>query len=302
MAHRDRSVPGVPVGYGDLRGARRRFAVWHLGFDRYIGYILPLLFIVAVFPIVDVVYWISARGAPTLTWAALSGSGPVGLWPAVSGSLVIMSIATAIAVLLGLFGGIATAEFLSERTASWVRLTANTLAGVPAIIIGMMGFILFVLYFGWGLVLIAGAVTTGFFMVPYVFRATDLAFASVPRHLREAALGAGARPIDYLLRVARPVATPQVLNGILFAFSLGIGEAATLVVTVGPSPIAPISLFGPANYLPGAIWDNWYSPIPAAVTYAFQAAFILLLIVIALNVIVRLIAWRYQRRLAGVFA
>lgn len=298
------TTPSVaPVqGYADLRKARRRFVRWHLGFDRYIGYLLPLLFIVAIFPILDVVYWIGNRALPTLTWSTLTSVGTYGLYPAISGTFWIMLVALSIAILLGLFGGIATAEFLSERTASWIRLTANTLAGMPAIIIGMMGFIVFVLYFGWGLVLISAALATAIFMVPYIFRATDLAFSSVPRHLREAALGAGARPVDYIIRVARPIATPQVLSGILFAFSLGVGEAATVVILVLPYPRPPTGLFSYSNSLVNLIWTNWESPLPSAVTQAFQAGFILLMIVIGINVIVRIISWRYQRHIVGLFA
>ncbi|HUZ79248.1 MAG TPA: ABC transporter permease subunit [Thermoplasmata archaeon] len=294
----------APVGLADLAQARRRFARWNLGFDRYIGYLLPLLFIVAIVPILDMVYWLGAEALPTMTWATLTTGGPtqpLGLFPAIAGTVWIMVIALALAVTLGLFGGIATAEFLSERSAAWVRMTANTLAGMPAIIIGMMGFVVFVLYFGWGLVLIAGAVTTAFFMTPYVFRAADLAFSSVPRTIREAALGAGARPIDYILRVARPIVTPQILNGIFLALGLGIGETATVIVTVQPSALAPTGPFSYASYLTYVIYAEYTSPLPADVTLAFQAAFLLLMIVIVINIIVRIVAWRYQTRLAGLF-
>lgn len=295
----------APTGYADLIEARRRFARWHLGLDRYIGYLLPLLFIIAIVPIADMVYWLSVEALPTLTWTTLTTGGPsqpLGLYPAVIGTVWIMAIGLTVAILLGLFGGIATAEFLSERTAGWIRLTANTLAGMPAIIIGMMGFLVFVLYFGWGLVLIAGALTTAFFMTPYIFRSADLAFSSVPRPIREAALGAGARPIDYILRVARPIVTPQLLNGIFLALGLGIGETATVIVTVQPSSIAPQGPFSYASYLTYVIYAEYNSPIPADVTLAFQAAFILFVIVIAINVVVRIVSWRYQRRLAGLFA
>lgn len=296
----DRAAPG----YADLARARRRFARWHLGLDRYIGFLLPLLFIVAIFPILDMVYWLSAEALPTLTWTTLTTGGPsqpLGLYPSIAGTAWIMAIALALAVLLGVFGGIATAEFLSERAAGWIRITANTLAGMPAIIIGMMGFLVFVLYFGWGLVLIAGAITTAFFMTPYVFRAADLAFSSVPRPLREAALGAGARPVDYIWRVARPIVTPQLLNGIFLALGLGIGETATVIVTVQPSVLAPQGPFSYASYLTYVIYAQYNSPIPADVTLAFQAAFLLLIIVIGINIVVRIVSWRYQRRLAGLF-
>ncbi len=284
-------------------GARLR---WRIGFDRWIGRLLPLLYLVAIVPILDMAYWISVHALPTLNVSVLTDTSPLdthSLAVPIVGTFDIMLLATALAVLLGLFGGIATAEYLPERIAGWVRTSANLLAGTPSVVIGYFGFFAFVLYFGWGLNLISGAFTLAFFMLPYLFRTVDLAYTSVPRPIREAAYGQGARPTQYLLRVATPIALPQVLNGVFLAMAIGVGETAPLFLTLQQGALIPSGLFQPASFLTGQIWENYSSPPGTpGIALAFEAAFLLLVVVIGLNLVVRFISARYRRRLEGLYA
>lgn len=272
--------------------------------DRVLGWTLPLLFVAAIAPIVDLVYWLSEGALPTLTWTVLS-TNPVGtgggLYAPLVGSALILLLATGVSIALGFFGGLATAEYLSERAASFVRLTANVMVGTPSIIIGLFGYFAFTLYFGWHLSLLAASFTLGIFMTPYVFRATDLGFASVPSYIREAALGAGARSHQFLLRVATPIALPQVLTGVFLAMAIGVGETAPLVLTTSQTVLPPTGLLAPSNALPFYIWDGFASSFQSQVRLAFQASFLLLTIVVGLNVLVRVIAARARRRLEGLF-
>jgi phosphate transport system permease protein len=285
--------------------ARTRFRV---GFDRWIGRVLPLLFIVALFPIIDLVYFVTVRALPTLSFGNLTNTQPyanlngdaVGI--AVVGTIYVMTIATSLAVVMGLFGGIATAEFLGERAAGWVRMSANMLAGTPSVVVGYFGYFAFVVYFGWGYSLIAGALTLAFFMVPYTFRTADLAFSSIPRSIREAALGSGARIHQYILKVATPIAFPQILTGIFLAMAIGVGETAPIVLTTHTSLLVPTSLTSGVWFLTVTIY-NGYSEPPGnnGLAQAFQAAFLIMVVVIALNIVVRVVAARYQKRLEGLY-
>ncbi len=284
---------------------------WRLGFDRWIGWLLPLLFLVAIVPIVDLVYFVVRAAYPVLSWGNLTNTQPyanqngnaVGL--ALIGTFDLMAIATAVAVLLGLFGGIATAEFLSERSAGWVRTSVNMLAGTPSVVVGYFGYFAFVLYFGWGLSLIAGALTLSFFMVPYIFRTVDLAYTSIPRPIREAALGSGARPYQYILKVGTPIAFPQVLTGVFLAMAIGLGETAPIVLTTLPSLLVPSSLNSGVTFLTYLIYDGFNHPSTGPgsneLAKAFEAAFLVMMIVIALNVVVRVFAARYKKRLEGLY-
>jgi phosphate transport system permease protein len=285
----------------DLRLDRSGHVRFRTNFDRWIGYLLPFLFLAAIFPILDLVYYVSVKALPTLTWNQLTSESIYGhtLGVPIIGTFEIITLATLFALLFGLFGGIATAEFLPDRTATWVRTMANILAGTPSVVVGYFGFFAFVKFFGWGLSLIAGVFTLSFFMTPYVFRATDLAFASVPRSIREAALGSGAKPSQYILRVATPIAFPQILTGVFLAMAIGVGETAPLVLTTTEGILPPQNLLSPVTFLTGLIWTNFqYS---STEVYAFQAAFILLVTVVGLNIVVRVIAARYRRRLEGLF-
>ncbi len=302
MATRSAPVPLAPEDdlFRDRTGRIRS----RVALDRILGWTLPLLFAVAILPILDLVYWIGENALPTFTLQTIttnpSGNGG-GLFAPLVGSIEILMLATGIAILFGFFGGIATAEYLPETSADLIRITANVMVGTPAIIVGLFGYIAFVLYFGWGASLIAGAFTLAIFMTPYVFRSTDIAFSTIPPHIREAALGSGARPAQYLAKVAAPIAIPQVLTGVFLAMAIGIGETAPLVLTTLQSNLPPTGLLAPSGSLPFYIWSGYQSIFESEVRLAFQASLILLVIVIALNVVVRIIANRSRRKLEGLF-
>lgn len=290
----------------DLRRGETARLRWRTGFDRWMSYLLPLLFIVAILPILDVVYYISSRALPTLTVTALVTSGDFEvhdvLGVPIETTFLFVAFATAISVALGVLGGVATAEFLGERAAGWVRMSANLLVGMPSVIVGYFGYFAFCVYFGWGLSFIAGVLTLSFFMMPYVFRTTDLAFSSIPRPIREAAYGSGSRPVQYILRVGTPIAFPQILTGVFLAMAIGIGETAPIILTVEPGVLVPNTLFSPATYMTYLIWTGFNQPTNSVgLTVAFQVAFLIVVTVLALNVVVRVVAARYRRRLQGLY-
>ncbi|MGA8303199.1 MAG: ABC transporter permease subunit [Thermoplasmata archaeon] len=296
-----RLEPSEDLRRGDTWGLR-----WRTGFDRWMGLILPLLFGVAVIPILDLVYYVSSKALPTLTWTVLTSTANYqsqdALGVPIETTFLFVLAATTIAVILGLFGGIATAEFLPDKAAGWVRMSANLLVGMPSVIVGYFGYFTFVLYFGWGLNFIAGVFTLAFFMTPYVFRTADLAFSSIPRPIREAAYGSGAKPVQYILRVGTPVAFPQILTGVFLAMAIGVGETAPIILTVQPGLLVPSGLFQPAVYMTYLIWTGFSQPPNSvALTLAFQAAFIIIVVVLALNIVVRIVAARYRKRLEGLF-
>ncbi len=279
---------------------------WRTGFDRWIGYLLPLLFLVALVPILWLLYYIGSQALPSLSLLVITSQSSYQSYNALGVPLIstfyILGLATGFSVGLGLFGGIATAEFLSEAAAGWVRMSANLLAGMPSVIVGYFGYFAFVLYFGWGYALIAGALTLGFFMTPYIFRTADLAFSSIPRPIREAAYGSGARPVQYILRVGTPIAFPQILTGVFLAMAIGLGETAPIVLTVATNVAVPTSLTQGATYLTYLIWTGYqFGPGSTELTLAFEAAFLIVVVVVGLNIVVRVIAARYRRRLEGLY-
>jgi phosphate transport system permease protein len=299
----------VSTGTGeDVLFDRSALTRWRIGFDRWIGRLLPFLFLVALFPIADLIYFITVQAAPVLSFHNLVDTQPydnlngdaVGL--ALIGTFDVMAIASLVAVPIGLVGGIATAEFLPERSAGWVRMSTNMLAGTPSVVVGYFGYFAFVVYFGWGYSMIAGALTLAFFMVPYVFRTVDLAYTSIPRTIREAALGSGAQPHQYIVKIGTPIAFPQVLTGVFLALAIGIGETAPIVLTTHTSLLVPHSIYSGVTFLTYLIWTGYNQPAgDNGLSQAFEAAFLVMVIVIALNIVVRIIAARYRKRLEGLF-
>ena len=289
----------------DLTRGNTASVRFRVGFDRWIGYLLPLLFLVAIVPIISLVYFISVQAVPSLTWTVLTSYGTYqsqdALGVPIVTTVLFISLATALSVAFGVFGGIATAEFLDERSAGIVRTSANLLAGMPSVIVGYFGYFAFVLYFGWGLSFIAGVFTLSFFMTPYIFRTVDLAYSSVPRHIREAAHGSGSTPAQYILRVGTPIAFPQILTGVFLAMAIGIGETAPIVLTVAPNVLVPTGVYSGATYMTSLIWTGYNSPFRLPLLEAYQAAFLIVVVVLILNVAVRVISARYRRRLEGLF-
>jgi phosphate transport system permease protein len=275
--------------------------------DRALRWVFPLALLVVLLPLFDMIYWISIRALPTFTWATLTtdqvGLGG-GLYAMILGSFTLLGLATGIAALVGISAGMFTAEYAPPSIQRPARLAGNLLAGVPAIVVGYFGYYALVLYTHWGYTSLAGGITLGVFMVPYIYRTADLAFANVPSQQREAALAIGARRSQYLLRVALPIALPAILSGVFLSMAIGLGETAPLLYTAGWSSTPVVGLFQPTSFLTGAIWNFYDFPSTEGSfqTLAFQAAWLLLLMVIGLNILVQIVAERYRRRTRGMMA
>jgi phosphate transport system permease protein len=302
------TAAAAPAGIGDggeLRRASGRLRR-RLLFDRAIGWILLAAFAVVLFPLFDMLYWVSANALPTMSWGTLTenqvGTGG-GLYPMIQGTFVIVGLATALAVGLGVAAGFYTSEYAPPSVARLARIAGNLLAGVPAIVLGYFGYFLLVIYAGWGFSALAGAITLGIFMTPYVYRTTDVALSSVPKGQREAALALGARPHQYLGRVAFRIALPTVLTGVFFAMALGLGEAAPLYYTAGFNSYPISNLTSPTGTLSVVIYQFYDNPASFGhfLALAFQAAFLSIVIVLGLNVAVQLLSDRYRRRLRGLY-
>lgn len=299
------SVRAVPDRGPDLlvsSGRLRR----RLLFDRAIGWALLASFVVVLFPLFDMLYWITVQALPTLTWGTLTenqvGTGG-GLYPMIQGTFVVIGIATGIASAFGILAGFYTSEYAPPAVARVARIAGNLLAGVPAIVVGYFGYFLLVIYTGWGFTATAAGITLGIFMTPYIYRTTDIALTAVPRSQREAALAMGCKRLQYLYRIAFRIALPTILTGIFFAVSLGIGDAAPVIYTAGFASTPVTTLSQPTGTLAVAVWQFYDFPSTFGhfLALAFQAAFLLIVIVLGLNITVQLLSDRYRRRLRGLY-
>ncbi|MHB1980453.1 MAG: phosphate ABC transporter permease PstA [Sulfobacillus sp.] len=266
--------------------------------DRAMRALCYLAAVVAVFPLVDILYQIGSRAIPSMgsylfTQPVQGNAG--GLENAILGTLLLVSLGIAIAAPLGIFGGIYLAEF--GRTGPFgqaVRFTTDVLAGVPSIVIGYFGYVTLVVGLGWKFSALAGAIALAMMALPYIMRATELAFRSLPDDLREASLALGAGEVTTVFRVLWRPAMPGLITGVLLAVSIGLGETAPLIYTAGWSVFLPTGqLIGsPVGYLTYVIWTFINNPFAASHALAYAAAFLLILFILVVNVVVRRLVGR----------
>ena len=256
---------------------------------------------IAVVPLVAVVLYVTAKGLPA--WSAEFFTHPTtpegipggGVWNAIVGTVVITTIATAVAVPLGLTCGL----FLSQsegRSARSLRFAADVMTGIPSILVGIFGYIAIVRNFGYSG--FAGAFAIGFIMLPVITRAGETAFRGVPYSLNEAALALGARQATIARKVVVPTALPGVITGVLLAVARGLGETAPLLLTIFGNQYLQWNPTKPMEALPILIYNYSSQPYADLVQVAWGAALLLMAIVLVLSIGSRVLAYylRKERR------
>lgn len=257
-----------------------------------------LFLAIAIVPLVAVVVYVMAKGLPawntdfftkSTTPEGVPGGG---VWNAIVGTAVITTVATAVAVPLGLLCGLFLAES-DGRAAQTLRFTADVMTGIPSITVGIFGYIAIVRNFGYsGL---AGAFAVGFIMLPVIIRAGETAFRGVPRSLNEAAMALGARRATIARKVVVPTALPGVITGVLLAIARGLGETAPLLLTIFGNQYLQWNPTKPMSALPTLIYSYSSQPFADLVQVAWGAALLLMTVVLVLSIGSRLLAAYLQK-------
>jgi phosphate transport system permease protein len=162
-----------------------------------------------------------------------------------------------------------------------VRLAAETLAGIPSIIYGLFGMLLFVIFLGWGYSLLAGALTLAIMVLPVVMRTTENALLSVPDSLREGSFALGAGKLRTIFSIVLPAAMPGILSGIILSIGRIVGETAALIFTAGTVADIPDSPFASARTL--AVHMYSLSSEGLYIKQSYATAVVLLVVVAAIN-------------------
>ncbi len=213
------------------------------GLSRYLGLSLKgvtyLSLILSIVALLGIIIYILVDGMGYLTWDFLFGPyrapDQISIWPAIVGTLELLLIALA----LGLPIGIGSAIFLSEYSKSEsklvkaIRLATETLSGIPSIVYGLFGYLVFVVGFGWGYSLLGGGLTLFLMILPLIVRSVEEALVSVPKSLREASLALGAQKSRTIFKVVLPSASSGIVTGCILASGRVISESAVLLLTIG---------------------------------------------------------------------
>ncbi len=213
--------------------------------------------------------------------SSLDGAG--GIWPAIKGSVALVGIGLAMALVFGIGGGIYLAEFnTSVRVERATRFCIESLAAVPGLVYGMFGYALLVVALKFKISLLAGAVTLGFVMLPLILIGTHEALRAVDPALREAAHSLGVSHTYIFARVGWPIARPAILTAIVLSAVHAFGAAAPLLYTAATVfTKEPLSLFQPVMALPTHLY--FVTSEIGATRYAFGTALVLALLVLVVS-------------------
>ena len=205
-----------------------------------------------------------------------------------------------IAVPVGIGAGIYLSEYGNNRLGAVIRFLSDVLTGTPSIVLGYFSYIVFVTSLGWGFSLLAAAITLAILIVPYLARITEMALRQVPVSMREAAFALGATEPTVVFKVVLPGAASGVVTGALLALAISVGETAPLIYTAGWSNFLWNGHFmnEPVGYLTYVIWTFIDQPNAQSHALAFAAAFLVMLVVLAINIGVRLVVPAHEVRLS----
>ncbi len=242
--------------------------------------------------------YILFKGIPNLTPSLFAweyNSENVSMMPAIVTTLEMTGLALLIAVPLGVFTAIYLVEYAKRgsRLVKVIRMTAETLSGIPSIVFGLFGMLFFVTFLKWNYSLLAGAMTLSIMVLPAIMRTTEEAMIAVPDMYREASFGLGAGRLRTVFRIVLPSAMPGIAAGVILAVGRIVGETAALIYTAGTVAKIPENLFASGRTL--AVHMYSLSREGLHTDQAYATAVVLLIVVLCINGLSEWIARKWTK-------
>ncbi|MFT3797032.1 phosphate ABC transporter permease PstA [Microbacterium sp.] len=278
-----------------VEGARRAF-------DRFVTGIVSCAFAIAMVPLASVAWTVVANGVARFdaTFFSSSMRGILGegggAVHAIWGTLLITGAAAIISIPIGLMTAVYLIEYgQTSRLGKAITFLVDVMTGIPSIVAGLFAYALFALIFGPGVRLgFAGAIALSVLMIPVVVRSSEEMLRLVPNELREASYALGVPKWLTIVKVVLPTSIAGITTGVMLSIARVIGETAPLLITAGFTDAMNVNLFdGRMQTLPVYIYSQYaYKGIPpeAYIDRAWAAALTLILIVMALNLVARIVA------------
>ncbi|UQN05370.1 phosphate ABC transporter permease PstA [Deinococcus sp. QL22] len=255
------------------------------------GGIILLATLAVVAPLILIFLYLLREGVGALNvdfftkTPAPEGETGGGLLNAIMGSITMLAMASVIGVLVGVAGGIFLAEYPRHPLMPTIRMISDVLAGIPAIVMGLVAYGLIVLVFGFsGL---AGALALGFLMIPIVVRTTEEVLKLVPLNVREAGLALGLPQWLVIMRIVLPAARGGIITGVMLALARVAGEAAPLLFTAFGNPNVNFDPSKPMSALPLEIYRGATSAYDENQRLAKAGALLLILLIFATSLLAR---------------
>lgn len=246
-----------------------------------------------------IVVYICVRGIPYLTGSMFEWkytSTNVSMTHAIINTLLMTGLSLLLSVPVGVGGGIYLAEYAKpgSKLVRLIRITAETLAGIPSIVYALFGMMAFVITLGFGNSLIAGALTLAIMTLPLILRQTEESLMSVPLSYREGSFGLGAGKLRTTVRIVLPVAIPGILAAVLLSIGRIAGETAALIFTSGTVARVADSLLSSGRTLAVHLFQLQQEGLH--INEAFAVAVVLLVIVALMNALSSYIAGRLTKK------
>lgn len=236
--------------------------------------------------LVFLVGYILVKGIPYLSADLFSlnyTSENLSLLPSLINTFILTVLSLVIAAPLGIFAAIYLVEYARKgsKLVKVIRITAETLSGIPSIVYGLFGMLFFVTYLKWGYSLLAGACTVAIMILPLIMRTTEEALKAIPDSYREGSYGLGAGKLRTVFAVVLPSAVPGILAGVILSIGRIVGETAALIYTAGTVAALPDGVLSSGRTL--AVHMYVLASEGLYMKQAYATAVILVLIVIAIN-------------------
>lgn len=241
-----------------------------------------------IFVLGFIVVYIVVKGVPHLTPSLFAweyNSENMSMLPSIINTLLLTALALIIATPLGIFAAIYMVEYAKagNKIVGIVRVTAETLSGIPSIVYGLFGMLFFVSTCKFGYSLLSGALTVAIMVLPTIMRTTEEALLAVPKNFREGSFGLGAGKLRTVFKVVLPSAVPGILSGIILATGRIVGETAALIYTAGTVAKVPENVFSSVRTLSVHMYN--LSKEGLNIDQAYATAVVLLVLVILINML-----------------
>jgi phosphate transport system permease protein len=260
--------------------------------------------LIALVPLALVLFYVLSQGLTSLNWAFITdmpkppGEVGGGMANAIVGSLIVVGLGGLLALPFGIISGVYAAEYSGTRLAELVRFSADTLNGVPSIVIGVFAYGIAVLPFRQFSAL-AGGVALGIMMIPLIMRTTEELLRLVPPTLKEGALALGATRARAVFTVVLPAALPGIITGVLLAVARIAGETAPLLFTAFNNQYFSTELRQPISTLTVQVYTYAISPYEDWHRQAWAGALALVTIVLTCSLLARAATARMERMRRG---
>ncbi|HRP90471.1 MAG TPA: phosphate ABC transporter permease PstA [Edaphocola sp.] len=256
---------------------------------------------ICAIPLALVLFYIIKQGLAALSWNFITklptpiGVPGGGILNAIVGTLMLISIATIIAVPIGIICGIYISENRNKKFAGLVRLCAEILQGIPSIVIGIITYLWVVKPFG-GFSAFSGGIALAIMMLPVVVRTTEETLNLVPNSLKEASLALGVSYSKTLRKVIVPCALSGIASGVTLSIARIAGETAPLLFTAFGNPYLNLDITKPVDSLPMLIYTRAISPYEEWHQQAWGAALVLIILIFSISLLSKLIIkkWKVQ--------